>query len=278
MNHFSILAGLVVWLTTHALQAQEIVEVSTVHDLFRNIRPNTTVILAPGDYHLEQVDSSLENVHCNWAMVLFDEIMKNETNDEDKTLLVTNLENFTIKTKGNKQARILTNRRAASVMAFRNCDNIRLEGVVFGHDIVKDPGDLYISFCSGEVLEFFDCNTIVLKNDELFGCGTRGFLAHRCKDLKIENTVIKECSYGAFGVFQCENISFKKCVFKDNAYRWLMEIVDSKNMRVKKSVILDSGISEYNEGVVNLSGSENIQLNKFKLKNNDFEELMKNIK
>ncbi|HLP14526.1 MAG TPA: right-handed parallel beta-helix repeat-containing protein [Flavobacteriales bacterium] len=244
------------------VSAQKTVKVKTVQEFYNAIASNTVIELAPGDYHLEQVDTAQKNPACNWSLVLFDEIYENETQEEDKTLLISGLENLTIRaqTKGKDSVRILTNRRAASVLAFKGCSNLQLDGIVFGHDVVKydDPNDLYISFCSGEVLEFFDCNKITLKSNVLFGCGTRGFLAHRCKNIVIEKTIIKDCTYGLFGVFDCENILFKKCSFHYKTYHQLMEISGCNNLTAKKTAIYNCVFSEYGESEVKVESSENI--------------------
>ncbi|HYG50654.1 MAG TPA: right-handed parallel beta-helix repeat-containing protein, partial [Flavobacteriales bacterium] len=255
------------------LKAQTTVYVDNVTDFFKALGSNRTIVLKPGDYHLEKIDTTLENANCNWAMVLFDEIYYDEKTDDYKTLLLPGAENLTIKSGSREPVRILTNRKAASVLAFKSCTNVKLEGIIFGHDVPKsytDPADPFVSFCSGEVLEFMDCNKVEIKSAVLFGCGTRGFLAHRCKDLSVEKTTITECSYGAFGIFDTENISFKKCAFVKNTYRWLFEIVNCQNLTVKKSGVYKNTKAEYNEGVVKMETSENIALKKFKLNDNDF--------
>jgi hypothetical protein len=255
------------------VQAQTTFVVDNVSDFYKAIGSNRTIVLKEGNYHLEKIDPALKNECCNWSMVLFDEIYPDEQNEEDKTLLLSNIQNLTIKAARKVHVQILTNRRAASVVAFKNCSNIKLEGIRFGHDIPKrytDETDPYVSFCSGEVLEFFDCNKLTIKSSFLFGCGTRGFLAHRCKNISIEESVVLECSYGAFGIFDCENIRFKGGSLIKNTYRWLIEIVNCKNFSVKNTRVFYNKQAEYNEGVVKMEGSENIHLKKFKLKGNDF--------
>lgn len=252
--------------------AQTTVKVNSVNEFFKAIAPNTTIELAEGIYHLDEIDSTLLNQHCNWAMVLFDEIIFDETDYDNKTLLVLGVENLIIKSskKARGKVRIVTKRRAASVMAFKQCEGLRLEGIVFGHDIDKFKMAEWHSFCSGEVLEFFDCKKIVLKYDTLFGCGTRGFLAHRCAELLIYKSVIKECNYGAFGLFDSENIRMESCTILNNTYTKLIEMVGSKNFTSKKSVVEKNHGGPFAEIVMYIPDGENIYLQGFKLVGNDF--------
>ena len=240
------------------------VEVDNVNDLYSAIASNTYITLANGDYHLNQVDSSLSNPHCNWAMVLFDEIMRDERGEEDKTLLINGVKNLTIHAADSADSvQILTNRRSASVLAFENCKKITLEGITLGHYDLKYTGrgnDRWASYCSGEVLEFFDSKNIAIDNCVLFGCGTRGFLAHRCKDFSISNSEIKECSYGAFGVFDSEDIAITGVDIHHNNYTILYEIDRCKNLKVTDSKAHHNRFAPGAEAVKRETDSENIDI------------------
>jgi hypothetical protein len=252
----------------------KVVKVNNVIDFYKAIGSNTTIMLAPGDYHLNQIDSTIKNSNCNWSWVLFDEIYPNEKNDEDMTLLISGLNNFTIKTdcKKGDSVRILTNRRAASVMAFKNCTSINIDGVIFGHDIIKytDPGEPWVSFCSGEVLKFYDCTDINITNCDLFGCGTRGFLAHRCTNFTFEKSVIRECSYGAFGTFSSKNVIIKNSVFKNNTYRIFIEIEKADGVKMINTKLQNNTQAGYMETPYKVTDSKNIESSNLIFKDNDF--------
>jgi hypothetical protein len=260
--------------------AQNIVKVSNEIELYNAIGSNKTIVLAAGDYHLEKIDSLQKNDNCNWAMVLFDEIYENETQEKDKTLLIQNIQNLTIKAASNRNkdsVRILTNRTAASVLAFKNCKGILLEGIIFGHDLGKNVDNYgsYVSYCSGEVLEFMDCNNVILKDNILFGCGTRGFLAHRCKTFNVISTIIKDCTFGLFGVFESENVLLNKCAFYYTRFQKLIEISNCKDLFVKKTVIHNALFSEFSDNEVVIENSENIMLNEIKIKKISSKEFFK---
>jgi len=256
------------------LTSIKVVKVNNVVDFYKAIGSNTTIMLAPGDYHLNQIDSTIKNSYCNWSWVLFDEIYPNEKNDEDMTLLISGLTNFTIKSdcKKGDSVRILTNRRSASVMAFKNCTSVNIDGVIFGHDIIKyiDPSDPWVSFCSGEVLKFYDCFDINIFNCDLFGCGTRGFLAHRCTNFKLENSIIRECSYGAFGTFSSKNVIIKNSVFKNNTYRIFIEIEKTDGVKMINTRLQNNTQAEYTETPYKVTDSKNIESSNLIFKDNDF--------
>lgn len=98
--------------------------------------------------------------------------------------------------------------RYADVLSFRNCDNLFLGGFTAGH--TKEPG-----VCSGGVLNFQNCNQVMLEKMRLYGCGILGIQASYCSSLSILRTEIYECSQGAGQFFQTDGISFTDCDVHD---------------------------------------------------------------
>ena len=98
--------------------------------------------------------------------------------------------------------------RYADVISFRNCDNLFLGGFTAGH--TKEPGA-----CSGGVLNFQNCNGVMLEKMRLFGCGILGIQASQCTSLDILRTEIYECSQGAGQFFQTDGIRFRDCDIHD---------------------------------------------------------------
>jgi len=256
-------------------QTQQVVTVSNTTDFINAIAPNTTIYLEPGEYHLEKYNFDFSSKYLEWAMVLFDEIyIDSNLSNGDKTLLIKDISNLTIIGLGTEKdsVKILTNRKNASVLAFKHCDNISLDNIVLGHDISnKDILDPYVSYCSGEVLEFFDCDTLAIHNSVLFGCGTRGFLMHRCNEASINNNIIKECSYGAFGVFNSKNITVSDCIIRNNNFRTLIEIENSFNIHVKKTSLSDNSLTDtYNCQALKIDDYSGVVFEALSFKNNDF--------
>ena len=98
--------------------------------------------------------------------------------------------------------------RYADVISFRNCDNLFLGGFTAGH--TKEPG-----VCSGGVLNFQNCNQVMLENMRLYGCGILGIQASNCTAISVLRTEIYECSQGAEQFFQTDGITFTDCDVHD---------------------------------------------------------------
>ncbi|MCR5090970.1 MAG: right-handed parallel beta-helix repeat-containing protein, partial [Oscillospiraceae bacterium] len=98
--------------------------------------------------------------------------------------------------------------RYADVLSFRNCDNLFLGGFTAGH--TKEPG-----VCSGGVLNFQNCNQVMIEKMRLYGCGILGIQASYCSSLSVLRTEIYECSQGAGSFFQTDGIVFTECSVHD---------------------------------------------------------------
>ena len=98
--------------------------------------------------------------------------------------------------------------RYADVLSFRNCDNLFLGGFTAGH--TKEPG-----VCSGGVLNFQNCNQVMLEKMRLYGCGILGIQASYCSGFSVLRTEIYECSQGAGQFFQTDGINFVDCDVHD---------------------------------------------------------------
>ena len=98
--------------------------------------------------------------------------------------------------------------RYADVVSFRNCDNLFLGGFTAGH--TKEAG-----VCSGGVLNFQNCNQVMLEKLRLYGCGILGLQASNCSGISVLRTEIYECSQGAGQFFKCDGITFTDCDVHD---------------------------------------------------------------
>ena len=98
--------------------------------------------------------------------------------------------------------------RYADVLSFRNCDNLFLGGFTAGH--TKEPG-----VCSGGVLNFQNCNQIMIEKMRLYGCGILGIQASYCSSMSVLRTEIYECSQGAVQFFKTDGLSFQDCDVHD---------------------------------------------------------------
>ncbi len=247
--------------------------VDNVDSLFVHLQSNTVITLESGTYYLDDIDSTLFNKHVNQALVLFDEIYYDEDVWDDQTLLITGVENLTIKSADDLGVEILTRKLSASVLAFDSCKNIELNDLSLGHEneTLQNKEDPWVSYCSGEVLEFFDCKNVNMYNMDLFGCGTRGFLAHRCESVSLIDSEIHDCTYGTFGVFGCDEVLISHCLFKDNTFRSFIEIEESGDVILEYTAIINNTeADQYTDGVVVIDESSKLVTSDLEFSDNDF--------
>ena len=98
--------------------------------------------------------------------------------------------------------------RSADVMAFRFCDNVRLENLVLGH--TQGAGG-----CTGDVVSFMGCGFCDVVNCELFGCGVNGVNAYACTDIRVTGSMIYECSGYAAVISDCADTVFENVIIRD---------------------------------------------------------------
>ena len=115
----------------------------------------------------------------------------------------------------------------ADVLLFIECTGITLENLELGH--YPEEGE-----CDAAVLGLIDCDKVNINNCELFGCGTTGIRAIRSKNVKVNNSTVRDCSESNVDIRLCENIRFYNCKLKSEN-----DILcsDSKNISFEKCLV-----------------------------------------
>ena len=176
------------------------IRVSTVDELLAAIAPDTTILLAPGEYDLSTASDYATDsgqAYYTWNNIYSD-------NTQNAELLIHDVENLTILGDGLDTTTIAAIPRYANVLRFSNCAGLTLSGFTAGH--TREPG-----FCSGGVLRLENCAGTTIDSCGLFGCGTVGVWASGCSDLTVKNSRIYECSWEAVYVAQCRNVRVENC-------------------------------------------------------------------
>ena len=179
---------------------REGVRVSTVDELLAAIAPDTTILLAPGEYDLSTAaDYATDSgqSYYTWNNIYSDSTQNAE-------LLIHDVENLTILGDGLDTTTIAAIPRYANVLRFEGCTGLTLSGFTAGH--TREPG-----LCSGGVLRLENCASTTVDSCGLFGCGTVGVWANGCSDLTVKNSRIYECSWEAVDVAQCRNVRVENC-------------------------------------------------------------------
>ena len=98
--------------------------------------------------------------------------------------------------------------RYANVIGFTFCDNVTIADLTLGHS----DGT---SECSGDVLDFENCNGITLDGCRLYGCGTLGVNAWYCTELQLTDCEIYDCSIGGVVLGSVYDVTFENCSIHD---------------------------------------------------------------
>ena len=104
---------------------------------------------------------------------------------------------------------LTTNPRYASVLTFRDCRDLELEGLTVGHNEIPD------SSCAGAVLTLDRCYDAEIEDCALFGCGTVGIEAYNCTYMEVEDTEIYSCTTRGVSLCDVEGAQFENCSIHD---------------------------------------------------------------
>ncbi len=186
---------------------EKVAEVSDVDGLLAAIAPNTTILLAPGEYLLSAAsDYGQESQSPYYAWV------KTPGDDPDEPsyeLQITGVENLILRGAGEGETVLAATPRYANVLRFLSCRELRIEALTAGH--TQAPG-----VCSGGMLRLENCRNVAVDGCGLFGCGTIAVDASECSDLTVTNSHLYECSYSAVSVRQCRQALVEDCEIERN--------------------------------------------------------------
>ena len=181
--------------------ANEIV-VSTVDEFLAAIGSDRTVYLQPGDYDLTKAKDygqPTASLWYNWTPC-----------NDGFELSIEGVEKLTILGHSAADVTLVTSPRYANVMAFSNCSGVSVQGVTAGH--AEGPGN-----CSGAVLYLESTDAAIVRDCDLYWCGTLGLSMWDCEDVTATNCTVRECSLGG------------------------MQVIDSQNVRLEDSRIVNCG-------------------------------------
>ena len=182
-------------------QPQLEIHVKTVDELIAAIGPNKDIVLEGEFYDFSKATGygTSSGDYYYWEDV-----------HDGPGLVIRNVDNMTIRSNdGNvKNHTISAVPRYADVLAFSACSNVTLSGFTAGHTI--EPGS-----CAGGVIEFRDCDNMMVDNCGLYGCGILGVYAEYSKNIYVTNSDIYECSQGGIKMRSTDNITISGNTFRD---------------------------------------------------------------
>ncbi len=187
---------------TPAAASGDAVRVTNVDEFLAAIQPNRTIELAEGEYDLSTAANyAAESDNPNYT---WETIWSHEKNRMEAELIITGVENLTIRGEGMDQSTITAVPRYANVIRFRNCPGLSVEKLTAGH--TTEPG-----YCMGGVLCMEDCRDVSVSECGLYGCGTIGVEAVNTNGLSVTACHIYECSYAAVSLHQCRIVRVEDC-------------------------------------------------------------------
>ena len=156
------------------------------------IAPGAMVEL--GELTVDMTEGNLEDTpYCRW-----------ETVSDGVQLVVSNVDNLTIRGVDADKTGLETGPRSAAVLTFENCKNLTLENFSAGHTKLASP-------CEGDVLLLRECENVTLRGLGLYGCGYRGIVADSTTGLKVENSDLYSCASTGVTLWDCADVSLKNC-------------------------------------------------------------------
>ncbi|MCR5789750.1 MAG: DUF3298 domain-containing protein [Lachnospiraceae bacterium] len=196
--------------TVKEAKAEEttLVEAETAAELVEAMADNTTIVLAPGTYNLTEYLRETDEVKDHQTDQKDPGVYRTGGADEPE-ILISGLQNLTIVSADPKNpAEIVCEPRHADVLAFTDCENILLDGLVIGH--TPDPG-----YCSGDVVSFMDSEHITIAGSELYGCGAYALELISCEYVTMMDCDVHDCTYGCVTGRDNDRIDFIHTDFHD---------------------------------------------------------------
>jgi len=257
LTMISILIGLISGCAT--VSNKDMFRVRTAEELIDAIGPDRTIILDPKEFVISGLSQSSRS-HVIWQNV----------HDGDQ-IVVQNLRNLRICTEGDKPASILVAPRYAYALSFKNCKDVSLVNVAFGH--TKEKG-----YCTGGVLSFTRCENVVIQNTTLHGSGHEGLTVADSTNLSFVGSTIRDCTYGIMSLSDSSNIHFQKARFIDNQTFDLISIRHCEDVIFEQCEILRNQAGWDGEetecSLFNISSSSGITVRDSLIQNNSLDYLL----
>lgn len=185
------------------------VTVGTVEELLDCIGPQVGIILKPGYYNLsEYIEDVWEREGEHW----------NETHPyvqlrdcyDGVEVVIRNVDGFSICGDGENRTEIVVDPRYAQVLNFKNCSDLMFLGLTMGH---TETGE-----CSGNVLDFYGCQNVILSAMDIYGCG---FFGIGCYDgtgnMNVYSSTIRDCTNGPLEITNgVGRFEFRDCWLVDS--------------------------------------------------------------
>lgn len=205
------------------INGEQVWTVTTETEFLAALGNNRTVLIGD-DVHLN-LSRILENERYfknlpgrRWtsdasAIVSKEPLVVSESEVDGRQMTLVNMSQLTI--KGGKNASIEVDPRYSYCLYFVNCDHCEVQNLTIGHT--------ELGTCSGGVIGVKGGRQNVVKDCDLYGCGTYGLDLIETTDFGILNSNIHDCTYGIIQMRSSVAVKFTNCDFFNNREYGLIE-------------------------------------------------------
>ena len=175
--------------------------VTTVDEFLAAIGPDRTIVLKGSNFSL--ADAADYGGAGGWYY-------RWEQTYDGPQLVIYGASNLEIRSEAKDPAAITLTAtpRYADVICFQSCENLRIDGLTLGH--TEGPSE-----CSGAVLNFENCSSVLVSRCRLYGCGTIGVNAMTCRNLRVVSCEIYDCSISGVVLYTVSDAAFQNCSVHD---------------------------------------------------------------
>ncbi len=158
-------------------------------------------------------------------------------NETKKGLVISGVSNLSISSADSTLCTIIIDDILSDVIAFKNCNNVRLRGLSIGH-AQAETND-----CRAPVLRFQNCEQVEIENCGMFGSGGWGLLLSNTTNFAMTKSSIYDCKYSAVNAQISSAVSFSECVFRDNVCSDVFSFQSCSNISLTNCLIKCNSLS-----------------------------------
>ncbi len=205
------------------VDGQDYYSVTNETEFLAALGSDRTVVVAAGVHLnlsrvLEREELFLKKPGRRWEAMASEIVSKqpmivSESEFDGHQLALVNMKNLTI--KGEQNASIEVDPRYSYCLYFVNCQNVEVHNLTIGH---TEGG-----YCSGGVIGVKGGRMTLVKDCDLYGCGTYGLDLMNTEDFALMNSTVHDCTYGVMQMRSCVAVKFNKCDFFNNREYDLIE-------------------------------------------------------
>ena len=204
--------------------------VSTETQFLDALGNNRTVIVAKNVHLnlsrvLENEELFLKKTGRRWAsdataIITKQPMVVSESETDGRQLALLNFSGLVI--KGERNSSIEVDPRYSYCLYFINCDHCEVQNLTIGH---TEGG-----YCSGGVIGVRGGRQNLVKDCDLYGCGTYGLDLIETTDFSMISSTVHDCTYGIMELRSCMAVKFNKCDFYNNREYSLIEGVGNEGL------------------------------------------------